>query len=128
MEALFPPPKPTLITLPQEVLLNIADHFLSDYLLWKTQLKYLRKLTFHLDHCPYLNLARTHPSLWNVLLARRFSKKLLDEAANADITTAPAVARRREKQEQRYRKLELELFGEAREVEKHNLGRLLVLE
>ena len=128
MEALFPPPKPTLITLPQEVLLNIADHFLSDYLLWKTQLKYLRKATFHLDHCPYINLARTHPYLWNVLLARRFAKGALDEAASADITTAPAVARREERRQQRYRKRELELYGQAREVEKPNLGRLLVLE
>ena len=128
MEALFPPPKPTLITLPPKVIITIADHFLAEYLHSKTQLKYLRKLTFHLDLCPYLNLARTHPSLWNILLARRFSKTLLDEAANADITTAPAVARRRERQEQRLRKLELELFGEAREVEKPNLGRLLVLE
>lgn len=128
MEALFPPPKPTLITLPQEVLLNIADHFLSDYLLWKTQLKYLRKATFHLDLCPYVNLARTHPYLWNVLLARRFAKGALDEAAKADITTAPAIARQRERRQQRYQEWELEVYGKARKVEKPNYGRLLVLE
>ena len=128
MEAPSPPPKPTLITLPQEVLLNIADHFLDDYLIWKTQLKYLRKMTFHLDLCPYINLARTHPHLWNVLLARRFAKGLLDEAANADITTAAAIARRRERRQQRYRARELELYGGAGEVGKPNLGRLLVLE
>ena len=128
MEAPSPQPRPTLISLPQEVLLNIADHFLDDYLIWKTQLKYLRKMTFRLDLCPYINLARAHPHLWNVLLARRFAKGLVDEAANADITTAPAIARRRERRQQRYRARELELYGEAGEVGKPNLGRLLVLE
>ena len=54
----MPTPTPTLTTLPPEILLQIADHFLENYLLWKTQLKYLRKATFHLDIYAYINLAR----------------------------------------------------------------------
>jgi hypothetical protein len=80
-------PKPSLTTLPPEILLQIADYFLEDYLLWKTQLRYLRKATFHLDLCPYLNMARTHSSLWNVLNARRFAKGVLKNAAASTIVT-----------------------------------------
>jgi hypothetical protein len=81
--------KSTLHTLPQDIILNIADHFLDDYLIWKTQFPYLRKLTFKGDTCPYLNLARTHSTLWNMLLARRFAQKALREVRLLKAISSP---------------------------------------
>ena len=62
-------PKASLLSMPNEVLLQIADYFIDDYYFWKqTRLKYLRRMGAAEKFCPYLCLANTHPYLYALLL------------------------------------------------------------
>lgn len=84
-----PKKKATLLSLPPELLLNIADYFLDDYLSWRNgypstyrgklpQLDLFRSCTSH--KVQYINLARMHPVFWNLLKGRKLSDAVLKEA------------------------------------------------
>lgn len=63
------PPKASLLSLPPELLLHIAHHFIDDYLFWRSsRFKHLRKATASLHLCTYVCLAKTHPFLCSLLL------------------------------------------------------------
>lgn len=84
-----PQKKATLLSLPLEILLNIADNFLDDYLAWRNgypstyrgkleQLDLFQSCTSH--EIQYIKLARTHPVFWNLLKGRKLSDAVLKEA------------------------------------------------
>lgn len=76
----------TLLSLPREILLNIADNFLDDYLSWRNgypsdyrgnlqQLDLFRNCTSH--EVQYVRLARSHPVFWNLLKGRKIPRAVL---------------------------------------------------
>lgn len=81
--------KATLLSLPAELILKIADHFLDDYLSWRNgypstyrgnirQLDLFRSCTAH--EVQYISLARTHRVFWDLLKGRKIADAVLKEA------------------------------------------------
>ena len=79
-------PKDALTSLPQEILLEIASYHLPDYLFWENgTFKYLRKLAYEKNRCPYLSLAKAHPYLWCLLMSEAYKVQLKNDGNLADL-------------------------------------------
>lgn len=75
-------PKLSLLSLPPELLLQIASHHLDDFTFWQSNQcrslsKYLPRR--QLSHWPYLALAKAHPYLYALLITRRLDRLPEDE-------------------------------------------------
>lgn len=82
--------KPTLglLSLPPELLLQIASYHLDDFLFWQSNQcrylsKYLKKHQLHL--WPYLALSKAHPYLWSLLITQRLDKQPEEQRINFDL-------------------------------------------
>ena len=82
--------KAPLLSLSSDLLLKIADAFLDDFLAWKIgfpnshhgdpdELDPFRVDNTH-ESLEYINFARTHPKIWNLLRGRKISDATLKEA------------------------------------------------
>ena len=61
----------TFLSLPNEILLHIADYLIDDYYFWKnTRFKRLWRMGVAQRLCSYYNLACAHPFLYDLLLSQ----------------------------------------------------------
>jgi len=74
------PSPTTLLSLPPELLLMIADYHLDDYLFWECgRFKYLRKITYETHGCSYVSFAKTNVYLWGLMMERKFQRRVGEE-------------------------------------------------
>lgn len=81
-------PKLGLLSLPPELILQIANYHLDDFLFWQSNQcrnlsKYLTKRQVNL--WPYIALAQAHPYLHSLLIAQRLEKQPEDKRINFDL-------------------------------------------
>ena len=81
-------PKLGLLSLPPELLLQIASYHLDDFLFWQSNScrhlsKYLAKSKLHM--WPYLALSKAHPYLYELLITQRLDKQPEDRRVNFDL-------------------------------------------
>ena len=80
--------KPGLLSLPPELLLQIANHHIDDFLFWQSNpcrrlSRYLKKDQLRL--WPYLALSSAHPYLYALLIGQRLDKQPEDERISLDL-------------------------------------------
>ena len=81
-------PKLGLLSLPPELLLQIASYHLDDFLFWQSNQcrnpsKYSAK--HQLKSWPYLALSKTHPYPYSLLITQRLNKQSKDKRINFDL-------------------------------------------
>ena len=81
-------PKLGLLSLPPELLLQIARYHLDDFLFWESNQcrnlsKYLKKR--QLKDWPYLSLSKAHPYLYELLITHRLNKQSKDKRIDLDL-------------------------------------------
>ena len=80
-------PKLGLLSLPPELLLQIASYHLEDFLFWQSNQcrylsKYLKKQDLYL--WPYIALSKAHPYLYSLLITQRLEKQPPANRTNFD--------------------------------------------
>ena len=77
-----------LLSLPPELLLQIANYHIDDFMFWQSNScrrlsKYLKKDQLRL--WPYLALSKAHPYLYSLLISQRLDKQPEDKRIDFDL-------------------------------------------